>query len=115
MKDGKETTKLRHIVNNLLGGISSFQRTILIIKLFGWLVSYRVSRLSHSKPRARIHWVGHVRRSRWPDRLLFAFLIPVAMAVLSTEEYLIWSIGWGLFFSLFLNFYTVLRLASMKQ
>jgi hypothetical protein len=70
-------------------------------------------RFAFPRPRARIHWVGHVRPRRLERLLIFVLLLAAAL-ILEQDEYLMWVTVWGALFSLGINLYLGYKLLRRR-
>lgn len=85
-------------LKNALKKLSVLQRSLLILKLILWLMTYKVKGMffhylnAHS--RSRVHWLGP-KRPRRPERLFIVVVYAWAIVLLEAHQLLVWSVIWG--------------------
>lgn len=118
--------RLRHKVAKLFAGLTFFQRSLLILKLFSWLFASRLSQFrkilkqafayrASALTRGRNHWIGSNQRRLRSERVLIFTVFFGAMAILDPRDFMLWAIVWGCSISVLLNAFIVYRLVTRRR
>lgn len=108
--------QLDHEIEAGLRRMSKMQKATLYVELLFRLAVFNFIRWwKYSKPRSRVHWLGHQHRPRRLERPLLLTIITIAPLVLEIDQYLLWLSLWGGGVAVVIPLYAAYRQVPQKR